>query len=356
MYYKMNDDSTESGSFEEILSIGDGLPETDNLEFPLKCTLTEIKEKSDRFKNLEMRDLTLFQHYFHKLCAGRYNNSVHTIVEDNLDKIYQDFIDATGNHVDLGFLKFLSRNFISSKSAINTYFDKIYVLNLDRRPDRMEKMEKRLKQWGITNWVRFPAIDGSQSPHWEEWKHYSKSRLTRVEKTKYNRKAIASCGSWAILKATYHLLRDAQKNKYERILILQDDDLFHKNFHEEFAKAIKVVPKDWRLFYLGATQHNWSHIIKAKHYYHPNGTADGAFAVGVHSKIYEEFIKEILKFDMPVDSGALKTLQKRYVYQSYVMSPNLIIADIRDSDLRQARDLNIFGKKLRWDANLYDIN
>lgn len=219
----------------------------------------------------------------------------------------------------------------------------------------MENMERRLKQWNIYNWKRFSAIDGALSPHWEEWKHYTKSKMTKIEKQKYHRKAIASCGSWAILKSMYHLLRDAQKNNYNRILVLQDDVLFHKKFHDEFLKVPTWVPENWKLLYLGGTQHSWNYIIESSKFYYPNGTTDGAFAVGIHSSIYEELIAEILKFDMPVDSGALRTLQQKYLYDSYVLFPNLIIADIRDSDLRQSRDFANFGQRFKWDVKLYHL-
>ena len=87
-----------------------------------------------------------------------------------------------------------------------------------------------------------------------------------MEKLRYKRKAIASAGSWSILKSMYHLITDAKMNGYKKILVLQDDTLFHKNFAEEFMKIPSYIPdKKWKLLYLGATQHAWTNIMKSKH-------------------------------------------------------------------------------------------
>jgi hypothetical protein len=276
--------------------------------------------------------------------------------KDKMEVIYQSFLKQNKHRERIKHLAFLDNQIIKSENLINTYFDRIYVLNLDRRPDRWDHMKKNLDKLGVYNYERFSATDGSQAPHYQEWKHYSKMPLTRHELIRYKRKAIGSSGSWAILKASYRMLRDAKERGFKRILVLQDDLLFHKNFLAEFAKIPSYVKNDWKLLYLGATQHNWTRVLKSKHYYYPAGTADGAFAVGIDSSIFDELMKEIIKFNMPFDSGALRTLQERYLYDSIVLDPNLIIADIRDSDLRHSRDLVTFGKRFRWDVDLYNID
>ena len=52
---------------------------------------------------------------------------------------------------------------------INDYFDKIYVLNLHRRKDRLSGIDNRLKRFGI-EYERFGATDGgSIRPIWEKF-------------------------------------------------------------------------------------------------------------------------------------------------------------------------------------------
>jgi len=308
-----------------------------------------LRENNSDFSDPDL-DLKKYLDNYSELSKGGLNVSV-----PRTNQILYSTWLKNQNRRSLRHLDFLENEGIREKNLINEYFDKIYVLNLDRRPDRWDKMKKDFERYGIYNYERFTAVDGMHAPHYHEWRHYSKMPLSRHELIRYRRKAIGSPGSWAILKASYRMLRDAKQRGFKRILVLQDDLLFHKNFIAEFAKVPKTVKKDWKLLYLGATQHNWARILKSRNFYYPAGTADGAFAVGIDCSIFDELMKEIVKFNMPFDSGPLRTLQERYLYDCYVLDPNLIIADIRDSDLRHSRDLVLFGKRFHWDVNLYRL-
>jgi len=254
--------------------------------------------------------------------------------------------------IDQTLLKFQNQS-LKKVLTPNYYFDHIYLLNMDRRTDRLRYMEKELKSHGIFNWSRWPGLDGKKSPHYDEWSNYRRQRMTMKEKRQYHRKAIGSAGSCAFLKSMYLMLQDAIRKKYKTILVLQDDLLFHKNFEEEFMRIPERVPKNWKLLYLGATQHNWNHVEFRSKYYFPMGTADGAFAVGIHHSIFRELMSEITKFNMPFDSGALKAIQRNYGRQCLVLQPNLLIADIRDSDLRNSRDIESYATKFRWNLKFY---
>lgn len=252
-------------------------------------------------------------------------------------------------------LKQLNNKQLNQLITLNYYFDHVYLLNMDRRTDRLDQMKKDFKKYNIFNWTRWSGLDGKESPHYDEYSAYRRSRMSAKERQRFHRKAIGSAGSWAILKSMYNMLEDALKKGYQRILVFQDDLLFHKDFRNQFSNLPNTVPNNWKLLYLGGTQHNWVHVEFRPDYYFPMGTADGAFAVGIDRSVFKELMAEIVKFDMPFDSGALKTIQKRYGRQAIIMFPNLVIADIRDSDLRGSRDLGAHGKKFRWNTNLYHI-
>lgn len=278
-------------------------------------------------------------------------------VDKDLSDLYKEILVSA--EVDVPkmdtTLKKLDNPALNNLLTLNYYFDHIYLLNLDRRPDRLDAMSKDFKRNHLFNWSKWTALDGKQSPHYEEWQNYRKQRLTMKERLLYQRKAIGSAGSWAILKSMYNMIKDAMENKYKTILVFQDDLLFHKNFIQEFLKLPETVPSNWKLLYLGATQHNWSQVEMRNKYYFPMGTADGAYAVAIHHSIFQEILDEIVKFDMPFDSGTLKTIQKRYGRQCIIMHPHLVIADIRDSDLRNSRDLQMFSSKFKWNLGLYHI-
>ena len=46
---------------------------------------------------------------------------------------------------------------IKHSNIFNSFFDRIFVINLDHRTDRWEQVTKQFKQFGITNFERFSA-------------------------------------------------------------------------------------------------------------------------------------------------------------------------------------------------------
>lgn len=238
---------------------------------------------------------------------------------------------------------------------LNNYFDKIYVLYLPRRKN---KTLEELHKYEIWNYILFEGFDGKNSLIIQkEYNQYLQHKPSEQEKIiKCNRRGIGSVGSWAILKSMYNMIVDAKNKGYQRILVLQDDTIFHKNFAKKFEEKIENIDNQkWKLLYLGATQHDWYNIETVHSYYHPCGTTDGAFAVGIHCSVFDEILVEISKFNMPFDSGPLWTIQKKYQDQCYVLYENIIIADLTSSDLRESRNMTMFSQCFKWDLHNYDI-
>lgn len=244
----------------------------------------------------------------------------------------------------------------SNETLLNHYFDKIYVLYL---PRRQNKTLIELEKLGIWNYCLYEGFDGSSSVSCqEEYKKYMQFKPSYEEQkvVGQNRRGIGSIGSWAILKSMHNMLVDAKMKGYSRILVLQDDTLFHKDFIKEFKQKISDIDDEqWKLLYLGASQHGWNSVDTVHSYYHPNGTTDGAFAVGIHCSIFDDLLFEITKFNMPFDSGPLWKVQKKYHEHCYVMYKNIVIADLRSSDLRESRDMKGFSQLFRWELHNYEL-
>eukprot|EP01083_Nonionella_stella_P137059 417122_1 len=110
---------------------------------------------------------------------------------------------------------------------------------------------------------------------------------------------------------------------------------------------------------MGAKQHTWHdpgslHFPKgSRSYYHPLRT-DGCFALGIHSSVFDELLAEITKNDGPFDSYPTRRIVKKHQSHTFVLQPNLIVADVRSSDTQGGRDQEIFAQKMRWDMRMYD--
>lgn len=236
-----------------------------------------------------------------------------------------------------------SNNLIS----INTYFDKIYVLNLNHRVDRMNKMISRLQKNNIYNYIRFPAINGYQEPFYSQWSSIRRRSFGSLE----------TPGSYGVLLSAYFILTHAFQNNYQSILILEDDVIFHNNFENLFSLRINTVPFNWKLLYLGSSMHQWRIKERCRHYPNflvPNGSIPGAFALGIKKDCFNILIKSIMNLNSPWDMDPLKRVNQVFSGQCYVIYPNLIIADTRDSDIRKGKSLDIKKKDCGWKLDDYD--
>ena len=94
------------------------------------------------------------------------------------------------------------------KTTIFDYFDAIYCINLDKRPDRWEWVKKEFEKMGIEDKVkRFPAFD-------------------------VNKKHVGCALSHR------YIIKLAKENKYNNVLILEDDIYFNKNWIELLEKEL----------------------------------------------------------------------------------------------------------------------
>lgn len=125
-------------------------------------------------------------------------------------------------------------------SDLYSFFDRVYVINLERRKDRWNRFLKSLPaSWPFGPPVRFQAIDGEefQPPiYWSE-----------------NR------GAWGCYCSHLAVHGHALESGFERILILEDDAVFCRGFGPEVSAFLSRLPDDWELAYLGG-QHIELHL------------------------------------------------------------------------------------------------
>lgn len=230
---------------------------------------------------------------------------------------------------------------------INTYFDMIYVINLERRVDRKIKIEQRLAKHKITNYKIFTATDGSKSPMYSYYLRY--------------KGFTDSPGAFGILSSAARLIHDAVKLKYKRILILEDDAVFHKNFDNEFNNRIALITQDWKLLYFGTSMRRHriseiSHHNRKKQYLTSKGTIAGAFALGIDASVFPDLLMDLNVTNKPWDLGPLRTINVLYNSKCIVLYPYLILCDTRDSDIRRDKSLQEKQQTCGWDINKFEYD
>jgi len=245
--------------------------------------------------------------------------------------------------------------------TVNTFFDKVYALNLDRRPDRWGRLTAHAERSGV-GLHRFPAVDGRASPHAEAYAAYAARPLAEVpaplrignshafyrdypshmarvawlEQT-HKRKAIASPGAWGYLLSMRALLEEALKEGHEQILVLDDDVLFHQDFCRLFEQIVAELPARWKILQLGTLQYHWEEPSwiqwHSDRLYCCQGSSVGSHAVGMHRDVLLMVLNECCRMDLPYDEGPLHKPKSLFPDQCFTCYPNLLIQDTTDSDI-----------------------
>lgn len=112
---------------------------------------------------------------------------------------------------------------------------KWFVINLDRRADRMEEFRQRFEPLGLPEIERFAGVDGSAEEIPPEW-------------------GTRHAGGWGCLQSHWRLLRQVYDAGIEFVMILEDDAeplLPPDRFAGELQKTLDELPAGWEMFYPG---------------------------------------------------------------------------------------------------------
>lgn len=227
---------------------------------------------------------------------------------------------------------FNERNEDDNVITVNNYFDKVYLLNLDRDKDKLYKASKMLSKFNI-EFERFPAIDGNLIPDSEIDSIKFKPGLGIIEN-----KAALGC-----LKSHLEIIKDAKKNRYRSILIFEDDITLDPLF-ELKLQSLKQF-NEWKLIYLGATQYRWKGLEYIGDFYR-SANSLGTYGYAVHSSAYDDIIHEN-NYVLAVDS-VLARVQEKHKDSCYTFYPNICVPDVSSSNIRESRDQKKHAQLMRW--------
>lgn len=162
-----------------------------------------------------------------------------------------------------------------------SYFERVYCVTLDRRPDRWEEFERDLPDpWPFPEVRRYAAIDGKLCKH-PTWWHQGG-------------------GAWGCYKSHVNILEECMNQGVESCLFLEDDAIFCNNFADQFAEFWEHVPKDWDMVYIGGQLLNaGSHPPRRinEHVYKPFNV-NRTHGYAVHKRFYKTIYKHLHATDV----------------------------------------------------------
>jgi glycosyl transferase family 25 len=187
---------------------------------------------------------------------------------------------------------------------IEEYFDKIFCINLDRRPDRWDICLAEFAKHNWTKFERFTAIDDPENG---------------------NRGCTAS----------HKILMDLiVENGWKKTLVLEDDfKIVAPNFHKQFNSMIKLVPEDWEMLYLGG-HYAEPPISRVNKHVIKHGRMFTTSSYGVTCEMAKKLSDQIaLHGEKPI--GPIDTVygQLHPTHKCYIFQPRLMVQREGFSDL-----------------------
>ncbi len=191
------------------------------------------------------------------------------------------------------------------------FFDAMYCINLDSRPDRWETVQAEFKKLGIQDRVeRVPGV------------------LNKLEGHKGCRDAQINC------------IKKAKESGLENIFIFEDDVLVLETdmtYYEKLIDALKNT-REWHMFFLSATIWRTPAVYNDYLFYAERLLALHAYAV--HSSMFDSILKDynngIIKIVDIYYRSHIQTMNKSFLANRFCCTQADGYSDIKNRDAQRS--------------------
>ena len=186
--------------------------------------------------------------------------------------------------------------------TINDYFEKIYCINLERRPDRWEECVKEFEEYNL-NVDRYDAADGNN----------------------FNPLSNLTSGQVATIHSHLGVLQKSKEENLSTVLIFEDDIKLHQDFNLLFDKWHSEIPNDWDMILFGGNHcgnNPWSpgKLIKVTEHVYKVTYSLALHCYAVKNTVYDKLISALSKMNNPADN-AIATIQNEI--NCYIIRPHI---------------------------------
>jgi glycosyl transferase, family 25 len=196
---------------------------------------------------------------------------------------------------------------IDREITLNQLFAHKVCVNLDRRPERWQRMQERLARHRIAGVVRFSAIDGEQVEIPSRWR--------------------ASAGAYGCLQSNLAVVRQARDEGWPDVLLLEDDVVFDDHLNARLPDLAAQLPADWDMLFFGGMHRDQP--VRVRENVLKLTATTSTYAYAVRSTIYSAFLDAHADSPEPVDVRN-RLLQQRF--NCYCFFPHLAWVDGGHSD------------------------
>jgi GR25 family glycosyltransferase involved in LPS biosynthesis len=193
---------------------------------------------------------------------------------------------------------------------VNETFPYKVCINLDRRPERWQQMQREFDQHGIHSVLRFSALDGDNTKLPANWVH--------------------TPGAYGCLRSHLQVVREAKRLGVPSVLVFEDDVVFDDQLEKKFGACIEQLPSDWDMLFFGAL-HKLEPIKVSDHIARIT-QANSTYACALKASVFDAFIELNRKTEDVLDNNSL-ILQQRF--NCYCFMPHLAWVETYHSDAQQ---------------------
>lgn len=179
--------------------------------------------------------------------------------------------------------------------TLNTFFDRIFYINLDKDVDRKEQMIAQFEKYDIYNYERISGSTFTEIPPKAHWRNFNVDRLSE----KY------ILGGLGVRDSHWRIMQIAIEREYNKILIFEDDVTFLDDPNKLLSSNMHQLD-NWDMLYFGGLEEH-----------HFGGQIVLAHAYGMNRKIIEETYFMLPASGMEVDNFYAKILH----HMSYNYNP-----------------------------------
>jgi len=226
---------------------------------------------------------------------------------------------------------------------LNDFFDVIFCINLERSTDRWNIVSKKFKERKIIV-SRFEGLDKLSPVIQAQFRDHQKANITSKLKR---------MGRFAIWKTYCKLFDYIISLGVEKVLIFEDDIMFHSDFNNLFDNSAKLIQENWDMWYLGRTQTKFDGVNIKNNFYRATDNTYGAFAIGLKTNFIKSWIDKYKLGTKNNDHFLASNIPKDNVYVSIppLIGHSLGLSLNADYELTKS-----IAQKLKWfqyDSDIY---
>jgi len=210
-------------------------PEDDLIVFALSCTLNDVSMYVCNQQDYGMMMLPL---------EDDQN------LEDDMEILRYTLLETTSRHppieIDPSLIQYMSQIPVKTKLDL----DEIYLINLERRTDRKQRMDYNFDLLGIN--AKFtPAVDGRQMT--PEYIEQNKIKMLPGFSEPYHDRPL-KLGEIGCFMSHYKIWKEVLTLNYDIVLVLEDDIRFEPYFIEKFQQFLEELKNRrdaWDIAFVG---------------------------------------------------------------------------------------------------------